>query len=127
MKKLEPLAALALRQFPTARKDLLLEFLRDWLAWATTEPLSVKYCPSDGLCFSVITFLDSRPGAVLGRWADFKELDTALEVALLYTTHATEFPFGKFNYQWRSALRRQHKCRKRLAWVRAVIEVLEEQ
>lgn len=94
---------------------MLLEFLTDWLAWAESEEPDGRYSRSAGLCTNS------------GKWAAANGHDVDSFIYDVVREFPSQYFFGCADeYLERSIDRTQHKCPKRLKWVRAKIEELKE-
>ena len=115
----------------------LLDFLRDWLEWAETTPLSNRYSPKCGLCASLGRF--TMQGNFLQdeklRIKIRDELFALFNAQYAYGTRDSEwdrntnaYPFGgrdMHNHEKNHST--AHKNPARLAWVRKTIKELKNE
>jgi len=88
--------------------DDLIAFLKAWHDWATNgAPDDQPFCRADGLCGNALRIAS-------GDFSASSKLYRELRAMFGLVTH----PFGEADYYDRVTSRTQHKCPKRLAWVR---------
>lgn len=98
----------------------LLAFLKDWLAWAEVglddhpSPDGIHYSCNVGLCSNSL----NHPS--FSAWAESAESPIEAEWGWGYG-----YPFGESDYDYRNGNGTQHKCPKRLVWVKNRIKELE--
>lgn len=114
----------------------IIEFLRDWLAWAEADapeqlaPSGANYSPQAGLCGNASIYKLAYGDPAL----PYFELMSALNILLSASVNSRELnnpmptPFGGLGeYNRRSAFGTQHRCPERLRWVRETVAALEDQ
>jgi hypothetical protein len=101
-------------------KEVLQEFYRTWLAWVEggVRKPHPYYQADEGLCLSAYGFALSLARPDVQPWM----LEEALRDAFEAQGLDRHYPFGKRSYGLRYRYGTQHRCPKRLAWVRAQLE-----
>lgn len=96
------------------------KYLRGWLDWAENDGENDgPYCNYYGLCSNVYCFGASEH--------ELEEINNQLLTALDADFGVKDYPFGEFNYEFRSRNDTQHLDPDRLAWVKKTIARLEKE
>ena len=102
--------------------EVLQEFYRTWLAWVAggVRKPHPYFHAEEGLCLSAFGFALYHPNPALKK--DPFKLEEALRDVFEAQGLDRHYPFGRRSYSMRYRYGTQHRCPKRLAWVRAQLE-----
>lgn len=102
--------------------DVFKEFCREWLAWAESGAAKAhKYFRNyDGLCSNVYDFALNHPDQSVKNYPH--RLEDYMRSQFEAQGMHRHYPFGRRSYSMRARSSSQHRCPKRLGWVRAQLE-----